>query len=49
VEGRYELVPIPDPKLGPRVVDVATAYNAERYRPMYANKLRMPVFLNRAF
>ena len=48
VEGRYELVSIPDPKLGPRKVDVATAYNTERYRPMYANKLRMPVFLNRA-
>jgi 6-phosphofructokinase len=49
VDGRYELVPIPDPKLGPRKVDVTTAYNAERYRPMYANKLGMPVFLNRAF
>jgi ATP-dependent phosphofructokinase / diphosphate-dependent phosphofructokinase len=48
VEGRYQLVPIPDPKLGPRKVDVATAYNTERYRPMYANKLGMPVFLNRA-
>jgi 6-phosphofructokinase len=48
VEGRYELVPIPDPKLGPRKVDVATAYSTERYRPMYANKLGMPVFLNRA-
>src|ERR1700736_1462274 len=48
VEGRYALVPIPDPKLGPRKVDVATAYNTERYRPMYANKLGMPVFLNRA-
>jgi 6-phosphofructokinase 1 len=48
VGGRYELVPIPDPKLGPRKVDVATAYNTERYRPMYANKLGMPVFLNRA-
>jgi 6-phosphofructokinase len=48
VEGRYELVPIPDPKLGPRKVDVATAYNTERYRPMYANKLGMPVFLNPA-
>ena len=48
VEGRYELVPIPDPKLGPRKVDVTTAYNTERYRPMYANKLGMPVFLNRA-
>jgi ATP-dependent phosphofructokinase / diphosphate-dependent phosphofructokinase len=49
VDGRYELVPIPDPKLGPRKVDVTAAYNAERYRPMYANKLGMPVFLNRAF
>jgi len=48
VEGRYALVPIPDPKLGPRMVDVATAYNTERYRPMYANKLGLPVFLNRA-
>jgi 6-phosphofructokinase 1 len=48
VEGRYELVPIPDPKLGPRKVDVAIAYSTERYRPMYANKLGMPVFLNRA-
>jgi ATP-dependent phosphofructokinase / diphosphate-dependent phosphofructokinase len=48
VEGRYELVPIPDPRLGPRKVDVASAYNTERYRPMYANKLGVPVFLNRA-
>jgi len=47
VEGRYALVPIPDPKLGPRKVDVATAYNTERYRPMYANKLGLPVFFNR--
>jgi 6-phosphofructokinase 1 len=49
VGGRYELVPIPDPKLGPRVLDVSTAYNTERYRPMYANKVGMPVFLTRAF
>jgi hypothetical protein len=34
--------------LGPRQVDVVSAYNTERYRPMYANKLGMPVFLNRA-
>src|SRR5262245_41531507 len=33
VKGCYELVPIPDPKLGPRKLDVATMYNAERYRP----------------
>jgi ATP-dependent phosphofructokinase / diphosphate-dependent phosphofructokinase len=47
VEGRYELAPIPDPKLGPRKVDVASAYNTERYRPMYANKRGLPVFLDR--
>ena len=48
VEGRYELVPIPDPKLGPRKVDVASMYNTERYRPVYANKCGLPIFLNRA-
>ena len=44
VEGCYELVPIPDPKLGPRKLDVATMYNAERYRPIYANKRGLPPF-----
>jgi 6-phosphofructokinase len=48
VEGCYQLMPMPDPKLGPRRVDVGNAYNTERYRPMYANKLGVPVFLNRA-
>jgi 6-phosphofructokinase len=48
VEGRYDLVPIPDPKLGPRKLDVASTYNTERYRPIYANKRGLPVFLNRA-
>ncbi len=47
VNGRYDLVPIPDPKLGPRKVDVATMYNTERLRPIYANKRGLPVFLNR--
>jgi ATP-dependent phosphofructokinase / diphosphate-dependent phosphofructokinase len=47
VEGCYDLVPIPDPKLGPRKVDVATTYNTERYRPIYANKRGLPIFLNR--
>jgi 6-phosphofructokinase 1 len=48
VNGRYELVPIPDPSLGPRKLDVAETYNIDRYRPMYANKLGLAVFLNRA-
>ena len=48
VQGCYDLVPIPGPKLGPRKVDVATMYNTERYRPIYANRRGMPIFLNRA-
>ena len=48
VDGRYDLVPIPDPKLGPRKVDVATMYNTERFRPVYAGKRGLPIFLNRA-
>jgi 6-phosphofructokinase len=47
VNGCYELVPIPDPKLGPRKLDVAATYNTERYRPIYANKRGLPIFLNR--
>lgn len=48
VEGAYALAPIPDPALGPRKVDVATMYNTDRYRPNYANKLGLPIFLTRA-
>jgi 6-phosphofructokinase len=46
--GCYTAVPIPDPKLGPRRVDVATMYNTERYRPSYENKIGLPIFLTRA-
>lgn len=48
VEGRYDLVPIPDVKLGPRKLDVANTYNTERYRPIYSSKRGLPIFLNRA-
>jgi len=48
VDGRYDLVPIPDAALGPRRLDVATTYSTERYRPLYANKRGLPIFLNRA-
>src|SRR5574340_646675 len=47
VDGKYDLVPIPDPKLGPRKVDVESMYNADRLRPSYENKRGLPVFLNR--
>jgi ATP-dependent phosphofructokinase / diphosphate-dependent phosphofructokinase len=46
--GCYAMVEIPDPKLGPRKVDVATMYNVERFRPNYANKLGLPIFLTKA-
>ena len=46
--GCYTAVEIPDPKLGPRKVDVETMYNVERYRPNYAHKLGLPIFLTRS-
>src|ERR1017187_4350747 len=46
--GCYTLAEIPDPKLGPRHVDVSTQYNTERYRPVYDRKMGLPVFLTKA-
>ncbi len=46
--GKYAAVPIPDPKLGPRAVDVAKMYDTERYRPSYTGKMDLPVFLTHA-
>jgi 6-phosphofructokinase 1 len=43
--GCYSTVQIPDPALGPRKVDVETMYNTERYRPNYASKAGLPIFL----
>jgi 6-phosphofructokinase 1 len=48
VDGKYDLVDIPDPKLGPRKVDVSSMYNVARLRPNYADKRGLPVFLNKA-
>jgi ATP-dependent phosphofructokinase / diphosphate-dependent phosphofructokinase len=47
VEGCYQMVKIPDPKLGPRRIDVDSMYNKDRYRPNYANKQGLPIFLNK--
>ena len=44
-DGKFAMVPIPDPKLGPRHVDVEKMYNTQRYRPNYTNKEGLPVFL----
>ncbi len=48
VKGCYQMVPIPDPKLGPRKVDLAAMYNTERYRPNYGNKTGLPIFFIQA-
>jgi 6-phosphofructokinase 1 len=48
VNGCFSLETIPDPKLGPRKVDIAAAYNTERYRPNYSSKLGLPIFLTKA-
>lgn len=48
VEGCYTLTPIPDPKLGPRKVDLGSMYNTDRYRPNYSDKLGLPIFLTRS-
>ena len=46
--GLYAAVPIPDPKLGPRKVDVENMYNVARFRPYYSNKTGLPIFLTRS-
>jgi 6-phosphofructokinase 1 len=48
VSGQFTLMPIPDPKLGPRKVDIETMYNTDRYRPNYSGKAGIPIFLTRA-
>jgi ATP-dependent phosphofructokinase / diphosphate-dependent phosphofructokinase len=48
VEGKYAMVQIPDPKLGPRKVDVKEMFNTDRYRPTYTNKEGWPLLLTRA-
>lgn len=45
--GKFAMVPIPDPKDGPRRVDLDSMFNKDRYRPSYTNKEGLPVFLTR--
>jgi 6-phosphofructokinase len=45
-EGKFAMVDIPDPKLGPRKLDVEHMYNKERYRPSYTSKEGMPLLLS---
>jgi 6-phosphofructokinase 1 len=43
--GKYTHAPLPDPKMPPRSVDVASMYSLERCRPHYSQKLGLPMFL----
>src|SRR5574337_238910 len=45
-DGKYTHAPLPDPKAGPRRVDVERLYNQERFRPNYSEKLGVPVLLS---
>ena len=47
VNGCFAVSPIPDPKLGPRKVDIERMYDTAEYRPNYSNKLGLPIFLAR--
>jgi 6-phosphofructokinase len=44
-DGKYSHAPLPDPALGPRHVDVTTMYSTDRFRPLYGNRLGMPLLL----
>mgnify|MGYP000164971711 CR=1 FL=1 len=44
-DGKYAHTALPDPKLGPRRVDVPVMYNASRFRPRYEGKLGDPMLL----
>jgi 6-phosphofructokinase 1 len=44
--GNFVHTTLPDPKIGPRRVDVGRHYNIERLRPQYADRLGMSIFLS---
>ena len=43
--GKYTHAPLPDPKLGPRKVDVQRLFNPDRCRPNYAGRIGAPLLL----
>jgi 6-phosphofructokinase len=43
--GKYSHSPLPDPNLGPRSIDVPTMYNTDRYRPVYTDRMGLPLLL----
>jgi 6-phosphofructokinase 1 len=43
--GKYSHSPLPDPDQKPRSIDVASMYNTDRYRPIYTNRMGLPLLL----
>ncbi len=43
--GKYSHSPLPDPNQGPRSIDIATMYNTDRYRPIYTDRIGLPLLL----
>jgi ATP-dependent phosphofructokinase / diphosphate-dependent phosphofructokinase len=44
-DGKYTDAPLPDPKLGPRKLEVSKMYNSARFRPHYSGRLGSPLLL----
>lgn len=44
-KGCYADTDIPDPKLGPRKIDVDNMYDRDRFRPIYESKKGLPIFM----
>jgi 6-phosphofructokinase len=43
--GKYSHSPLPDPNQGPRSIDIPTMYNTDRYRPIYTDRMGLPLLL----
>jgi 6-phosphofructokinase 1 len=43
--GKYSHSPLPNPDQGPRSIDIASMYNTDRYRPIYTDRMGLPLLL----
>ena len=43
--GKYSHSPLPEPDSKPRAIDIPKMYNVDRYRPIYTNRMGLPLLL----
>jgi len=43
--GKYSHSPLPIPDSKPRSIDIASMYNTDRYRPIYTDRMGLPLLL----